>query len=203
MAWAGSARSLPALLISRLWFNCRMFSCQVDGPDAIPGSRTILNEEGRMKNEELLRRAPACAVGSPKPDGLGAAPRRRAKWQHGGKQAGFLHSSFFLLHFLLRAAGGNPAILTNFKLLPWSNTCGIRLLNGTMQVGLLFAKRTSLVGDLTCRAWKAKSVQVRSRMPGDPTQVVRVAQLDQSATMRRWRSQVRFLRCLDDHLAGT
>src|SRR6266581_9288121 len=30
-------------------------------------------------------------------------------------------------------------------------------------------------------------------MPGGPTQVVRVAQLDQSATVRRWRSQVRFL----------
>src|SRR5207247_5327017 len=40
MAWAGSARSLPALLISRLWFNSRMSSCQVDGPGAIPGSRT-------------------------------------------------------------------------------------------------------------------------------------------------------------------
>ena len=34
-------------------------------------------------------------------------------------------------------AGGNPAIPTNFKLLPWSNTSGIRLLNGTMQVGIL------------------------------------------------------------------
>src|SRR5436189_4121072 len=31
---------LPALLISRLWFNSRMSSCQVDGPGAIPGSRT-------------------------------------------------------------------------------------------------------------------------------------------------------------------
>src|SRR5688572_20525937 len=40
MAWAGSARSLPALLISRLWFNSRMSSCQVDGPGATPGSRT-------------------------------------------------------------------------------------------------------------------------------------------------------------------
>src|SRR5688572_17065248 len=40
MAWAGSARSLPALLISRLWFNSRMSSCQVDGPGATPDSRT-------------------------------------------------------------------------------------------------------------------------------------------------------------------
>src|SRR5436309_14203197 len=39
MAWAGSVK-LPALLISRLWFNSRMSSCQVDGPGAIPGSRT-------------------------------------------------------------------------------------------------------------------------------------------------------------------
>jgi len=58
-----------------------------------------------MKNEELLRRAPACAVGSPKPDGLGAAPRRRAKLQLSGKQAGFLHSPFFLLHFLYWGRG--------------------------------------------------------------------------------------------------
>ena len=35
------------------------------------------------------------------------------------------------------AAGGNPAVPTNFKLLPWSNISGIRLLNGTMQVGIL------------------------------------------------------------------
>ena len=35
--------------------------------------------------------------------------------------------------------GGNPAIPINFKLLPWSNTSGIRLLNGTMQVGILSA----------------------------------------------------------------
>ena len=40
MARAGSVRTLPALLISRLWFNSRMSSCQVDGPGAIPGSRT-------------------------------------------------------------------------------------------------------------------------------------------------------------------
>ena len=36
----GRERELPALLISRLWFNSRMSSCQVDGPGAIPGSRT-------------------------------------------------------------------------------------------------------------------------------------------------------------------
>ena len=35
------------------------------------------------------------------------------------------------------AAGGNPAVPTNFKLLPWSKTRGIRLLNGTMQVEIL------------------------------------------------------------------
>ena len=35
------------------------------------------------------------------------------------------------------AAGENPAVPTNFKLLPWSKISGIRLLNGTMQVGIL------------------------------------------------------------------
>ena len=35
------------------------------------------------------------------------------------------------------AAGENPAVPTNFKLLPWLNTRGIRLLNGTMQVEVL------------------------------------------------------------------
>ena len=35
------------------------------------------------------------------------------------------------------AAGGNPAVPTILKLLPWSNTSGIRLLSGTMQVEIL------------------------------------------------------------------
>ena len=34
-------------------------------------------------------------------------------------------------------AGGNPAVPTNFKLLPWLNSSGIRLLSGTMQVRIL------------------------------------------------------------------
>lgn len=34
-------------------------------------------------------------------------------------------------------AGASPAALTILELLPWSNTSGIRLLNGTMQVGIL------------------------------------------------------------------
>src|SRR5207247_5298235 len=34
-------------------------------------------------------------------------------------------------------AGGNPAVPTNFKMLPWSNTQGIRLLSGLMQVEIL------------------------------------------------------------------
>ena len=34
-------------------------------------------------------------------------------------------------------AGASPAALTIFELLPWSNTSGIRLLSGTMQVELL------------------------------------------------------------------
>ena len=41
-----------------------------------------------------------------------------------------------------------------------------QLAQPAFQVGpLLFAKRTSFMGKLTCRAWEAKSVQVRSRMP--------------------------------------
>lgn len=35
------------------------------------------------------------------------------------------------------AAGENPAVPTNFNLLPWPNTSGIRLLSGTMQVKVL------------------------------------------------------------------
>ena len=35
------------------------------------------------------------------------------------------------------SAGASPAALTNLNVLPWSNTSGIRLLNGTMQVEVL------------------------------------------------------------------
>src|SRR5438552_14301364 len=61
MAWAGSVK-LPALLISRLWFNSRMSSCQVDGPGAIPGSRTNSSQAARQHAAEspklsLLRAA--------------------------------------------------------------------------------------------------------------------------------------------------
>jgi hypothetical protein len=43
MAWAGSATTLPALLISRLSFNSRMASRHGAGPGAIPGNRTNLS----------------------------------------------------------------------------------------------------------------------------------------------------------------
>src|SRR6185295_17703649 len=61
MAWAGSVK-LPALLISRLWFNSRMSSCQVDGPGATPGSRTNSSQAARPHAAEspklsLLRAA--------------------------------------------------------------------------------------------------------------------------------------------------
>src|SRR5438105_2393185 len=57
MAWAGSVK-LPALLISRLWFNSRMSSCQVDGPGATPGSRTnsfqgCASARGRVSKTQL------------------------------------------------------------------------------------------------------------------------------------------------------
>ena len=66
MAWAGSVK-LPALLISRLWFNSRMSSCQVDGPGAIPGSRT-----------NFLQAARQHAAESPKLSSLRAARRQPA-----------------------------------------------------------------------------------------------------------------------------
>jgi len=55
-----------------------------------------------MKNEETIRveRQPA-QLGLQNPTSLG----RRAKLQRGGNQAGFLHSAFFLLHFLFRGRG--------------------------------------------------------------------------------------------------
>src|SRR5438132_3952551 len=71
MAWAGSVK-LPALLISRLWFNSRMSSCQVDGPGAIPGSRTNFLQAARQHAAEspklsslrAARRQPAIFMGS-------------------------------------------------------------------------------------------------------------------------------------------
>ena len=66
MAWAGSVK-LPALLISRLWFNSRMSSCQVDGPGATPGSRT-----------NSLQAARQHAAESPKLSSLRAARRQSA-----------------------------------------------------------------------------------------------------------------------------
>src|ERR1043166_2736620 len=58
---------LPALLISRLWFNSRMSSCQVDGPGAIPGSRTNCSQAARQHAAE-----------SPKLSSLRAARRQPA-----------------------------------------------------------------------------------------------------------------------------
>ena len=51
MAWAGSVK-LPALSISRLWFNSRMSSCHVDGPGVIPGSRTNSSQVVRQHAAE-------------------------------------------------------------------------------------------------------------------------------------------------------
>src|SRR4051794_32876345 len=76
MAWAGSVK-LPALLISRLWFNSRMSSCQVDGPGAIPGSRTNSFQAARQHAAE-----------SPKLSLLRAARRQPATFIRGrGRQA--------------------------------------------------------------------------------------------------------------------
>src|SRR6266436_6200369 len=77
MAWAGSARSLPALLISRLSFNGRMSSCHGDGPGAIPGSRTNSVQAARQHAAE-----------SPKLSLLRAARRQPAIFIWGrGRQA--------------------------------------------------------------------------------------------------------------------
>src|SRR5436190_6871043 len=68
MAWAGSARSLPTLLISRLWFNGRnvflpgRVLAHGHHPGAIPGSRTNSLQAARQHAAEspklsLLRAA--------------------------------------------------------------------------------------------------------------------------------------------------
>ena len=41
-------------------------------------------------------------------------------------------------------AGENPAVPTHFNSLPWSNTSGIRLLNGTMQAEVLPQRQFNL-----------------------------------------------------------
>src|SRR6266511_3782013 len=64
MAWAGSVK-LPALLISRLWFNSRMSSCQVDGPGATPGSRTILRSSSFGSASQFPQAARQLAQSSP------------------------------------------------------------------------------------------------------------------------------------------
>jgi hypothetical protein len=51
-------------------FKSRMPECQSDDAGATPADRTIFHTL-------TTRRAPACAAWSPKPCGLGAAPRRR------------------------------------------------------------------------------------------------------------------------------
>ena len=81
------------------------------------------------------------------------------------------------------AAGGNPAVPTNFNLLPWSKTSGIRLLSGTMQVEVLpaaplpgsvkVARRPvkpfgvgaspTLAAILNCKAWEAHPYTIRHR----------------------------------------
>src|SRR5437773_12104883 len=76
MARAGSVK-LPALLLSRLWYNSRMSSCQVDGPGATPGSRT-----------NSLQAARQHAAESPKLSLLRAARRQPAIFIWGrGRQA--------------------------------------------------------------------------------------------------------------------
>ncbi len=55
MARAGRVKTLPALLISRLWFNSRMSSCQGDGPGAIPGSRTNSLDSLRVSTRQSFQ----------------------------------------------------------------------------------------------------------------------------------------------------
>ena len=61
--------------LSRSSFKSRMPGCQPGDAGAIPADRTKFPK---------TRRAPACAVESPKLRPLGAAPRRRAKFQQCG-----------------------------------------------------------------------------------------------------------------------
>src|SRR5882762_665845 len=66
----GREREAPGPLISRLWFNSRMSSCQVDGPGAIPGSRTNFLQAARQHAAEspklsllrVARRQPAIFI---------------------------------------------------------------------------------------------------------------------------------------------
>src|SRR5687767_15990804 len=98
MAWAGSVK-LPALLISRLWFNSRMSSCQVDGPGATPGSRTNSLQVARQHAAE-----------SPKLSSLRAARRQPAiSFRGRGRQA---------MHLLCKQVdvGALPTDSTNFEL---------------------------------------------------------------------------------------
>src|SRR5437764_8198727 len=94
----GRKVTLPALLISRLWFNSRMSSCQVDGPGAIPGSRT-----------NSLQAARQHAAESPKLSSLRAARRQPAIFIWGrGRQA---------MHLPCKQAyvGALPTDSTNFN----------------------------------------------------------------------------------------
>ena len=103
MAWAGSARSLPALLISRLWFNSRMSSCQVDGPGAIPGSRTSLRPQRRSGRWAV---APNRSAGGLDRNALHRASARQANSSQAARQ----HAAESPKLSLLRAARRQPAI---------------------------------------------------------------------------------------------
>ena len=94
----GRERELPALLISRLRFNRRMSSCQVDGPGATPGSRTNSSQAARQHAAE-----------SPKLRSLRAARRQPAIFIWGrGRQA---------MHLLCMQVdvGALPTDSTNFN----------------------------------------------------------------------------------------
>src|SRR5262245_10582198 len=97
MVWAGSVRTLPAFLISRLWFNHRMSACQGEGPGAIPGSRTNFLQAERQHAAE-----------SPKLSLLRAARRQPAIFSWGRGRQG--------MHLPCKQAnvGALPTDSTNF-----------------------------------------------------------------------------------------
>ena len=55
---------LPALLLSRLWFNSRMSPCQGECPGAIPGNRTTYNRPRASVRNRVSKSQ--CAWGSTK-----------------------------------------------------------------------------------------------------------------------------------------
>ena len=138
--------------------------CRKRRTGALPAPPTILNAERGVENAEYsTARQIHSALRTPHSEFKGSVAQLAEQPVVCGKAEGANpfgsailseRSSVFRAHLAVcqhlgtEAAGGNPAVPTNlrslsygsashFKLLPWSNTSGIRLLSGTMQVEVL------------------------------------------------------------------